>query len=338
MFQCYGVWDGNPARAGAGGPVGLFEPTANSATDVNYDVSLVSGYNTQITVTPSIKSCYAPTCVSDLNQSCPANLQVTEQPSDTPGPIPCGKDAACQSGACVNNTCVIACNDPSDQCVAANPPAGLMCDTVVPGGDGSTFADMYFAKNFSGKVPAGVGITMASGNQGTPTCWGDVDCAPGESCKMGVMGSFPAGVGVCPTASGAFQPQIKCASQSDVGNPCGGYQGGDFPNALGYDCVSAGAGAGDVACVPAFNPATSGLGRVETATTGATLFSGTGSPVNPEWLTAATTAGNGAPWYEAFANACPHQYGWQYDDHAGGLDCNSGAGGPNVNMTITFGP
>ena len=88
LYQCYGQWDANAARYGASGPVALFEPTSNSVTDVNYDISLVSGYNSQIQVMPSVPvppdhpaTCYAPGCTSDLNQGCPANLEVTEAPT-----------------------------------------------------------------------------------------------------------------------------------------------------------------------------------------------------------------------------------------------------------------
>jgi Thaumatin family len=353
LYQCYGQWDNNQARAGAAGPVTLFEPTGNMPPSiVNYDVSLVSGYNVPMQVTPSMSpspqlpaNCYAPGCTSDLNESCPANLQVKETPTNTPGPIACG-NGFCQSGVCKNNTCIVACNDPSDQCTTPNPPAGLMCNAVVPSGDGSTYADMYFLKNFSGKVhfPPGadLGATMVSGNQGTPTCWSTIDCLPEQTCKMNFVTNFPAGTGVCVPNNQALEPQINCATQSDVGKPCGGYAH-NFPNAIGYTCVSFGSANNDVACLPPYHPPIVGLGQYVTGTVDTTVhfWSGSGSLVNPEWQTAAKQAGNGTPWYEYFSKACPNTYGWQYDDYAGGFACNTsptGGMGPNVNITIIFGP
>src|ERR1019366_1936293 len=82
----------------------------------NYDVSHVSGYNMSVVVTPPTAqaggTCQAPGCLTDLNTSGPAALQVTE-PVGSTGPIPCGTGTFCQSGTCVNgDTCVIGCNDP----------------------------------------------------------------------------------------------------------------------------------------------------------------------------------------------------------------------------------
>lgn len=339
LYQCYGEWDKNKSEYGATGPVSLFEPTSNSAKNVNYDVSLVSGYNTQITIKPSSPSCPAPGCVSDLNASCPANLQVTEAPTAAKSAIPCGKGTYCQTGSCQNNsTCVIACNDPSDQCGRTKPPAGLKCTTVVPEGDGSTFADMYFVKNQSGTIdPSGKNQTMISGNQGNATCWGDADCLPGESCDMSMITNFPAGVGVCKPSSGSLQPQPNCATSADKGNVCGGYETQGFTTDIGYTCVSTGKEKTDVACVPAYDPAVKGLGTLVSNAKGTEKFySGTGSPLNPEFVTAAKQAGDGkTPWYETFSAACPHTYGWQYDDHAGGFSC---AVKTTLNLTVIFGP
>ena len=91
-----------------------------------------------------------------------------------------------------------------------------------------------------------------------------------------------------------------------------------------------------MACVPAYNPPVSGLGSSESASRQPDLFTGVGSFINPEWLTASTQAGGGTtPYYETFANACPHQYGFSYDDIAGDMQCFSSA---PINFTITFGP
>jgi hypothetical protein len=331
LVQCNGEWDGNKAEYGPASPVSLFEPTSNSTTDVNYDVSLVSGYNVRIAAAPSSSSCYAPSCTTDLNTTCPPLLQLTAEPNATPGPVPCGDGTFCQSGACVGSTCVIGCNDPSDQCSLATPPAGLDCTDTVPG-DTATYAEMYSAKGSTGD-------TMISPNQGNAICWGSLDCLPAETCNTALIENFSSGVGICVPNSGPLQPQTNCSTIADVGNPCGGYSA-SFADAIGYTCVSltAAQGGTPVACVPAFNPAVAGVGTLATSTDGTqSFYSGTAGPMNTTWLTAAKTAGGGTPWYETFSTACPHQYGWQYDDHTGGFDCNTN-GGDNVNFTITFGP
>jgi hypothetical protein len=353
LYQCYGDWNGFDTKHTGAAPVSLFELTSNSATNVNYDVSLVSGYNTAISVVPSSNSCYAPGCVTDLNQVCPVNLQVTASPTASPGPtpIPCGS-GFCETGFCQgNSTCVVGCNQPGLQCASSPAPAGLNCTTVIPSPtaspfwspDGSEYVDMYSAKNVSNAVTSqGTGISMASANQGTATCWADIDCQPGQTCTMGLVPAFPDGVGLClPETS----PPINCASQTDVGNACGGYEGAGYSNALGYTCVSiipspfpsgSPTPSPSVACVPAVE---AGLGSLEPPTATASpaqLFSGLGGLTNPEWQAAAMQAGNGTiPYYETFSNACPHEYAWQYDDNSGGLNCNT-IGGANVNMTISF--
>lgn len=339
LYQCQGQWNGSPYGVTGDAPASLFEATIVSNSSVNFDVSLVSGYNTAIKAVPSAASCYAPQCNSDLNSACPTNLQVTEAPSARPGPIPCGSGTFCQSGACVNNQCVIGCNDPGDQCAASNPPAGLQCNTVVPSGDGSTYFDMYEAANKSGKVSGPIGAAMSSGNQGTPTCWSDADCLPTESCQTTLISGFPSGLGICASNSApAFQPQPNCDA-NHVGDPCGGYFNAGYPNAQDYVCKQVTYNSvANYVCVPQFEPPVNGLGTAQTPTGGGTtLYTGTACPINPEWLSAATTAGNGTPWYEDFASACPHQYGWTYDDHAGDIGCTPGGSTP-TSMTVTFGP
>ncbi len=245
LYQCEGSWTNatiptNTAVTGAA-PASLFEPTSNSLTDVNYDVSNVSGYNNQIrvTVSPQPKAsskfpnnCYQPKCASDLNGSCPVNLQVTEAPVTTRTGVKCGGGTGlyCQSGqceACVagrgqscdamsKKTCVIGCNDPGDQCLA-NPAnaANLSCASPVPSPaptagswvpDGSSYYSMYQSANeVSGSQ--NLGTAMSSQNQGNPTCWSDakftgdanIDCAPDQVCDTTDFASlgFPSGVGVC---------------------------------------------------------------------------------------------------------------------------------------------
>jgi len=338
LYQCYGTWDGtNTAEVSAAAPVSLFEATFTGTSTVNYDTSQVNGYNTQISAEPSVAAsgatCYAPSCVSDLNSSCPSNLEYTEPPTSTPSSIPCGSGTYCQSGECVSGTCVIGCWDPGDLCALNSSASGLNCANTLP--SGATYDDMYLAKDTS------TGVAMSSGNQGDATCWGDVDCPPGETCEMagqaGIPGTFPKGAGVCGT-KGAYAQQINCHSQTDVGNGCGGYFGDGYLSALGYVCISTGTGSADVACVPAYNPPVSGLGSPESASGQPDLLTGVGSFINPEWLEAATQAGGGkTPYYETYAAACPHHYGFSYDDIAGDFQCFA-SGSNSVNFTITFGP
>ncbi|XP_058075579.1 thaumatin-like protein [Magnolia sinica] len=79
--------------AGAGGapPSTLAEFTLDSPLDF-YDVSLVDGYNLPVSILPSGSSgtCQEVRCVSDLNRSCPAALQVMRE----------GRVVACKS-ACM---------------------------------------------------------------------------------------------------------------------------------------------------------------------------------------------------------------------------------------------
>jgi hypothetical protein len=348
MYQCQGTWDGNSVTATPGSPVSLFEITDTSAADggagaANYDVSNNSGYNGPIKVDapnppgggPS-GNCYSNGCVTDLNTVCPELLETIQVPGGASGPISCA-GAHCQSGACgdcpswaspasclTGKTCVTGCNAPTTQC-GPSAPAGLECNTVIPSApdlvtDGSTYFDMYAAANKSGNVdPSHLGSAMFSGNQGTPTCWGTLDCPIGYSCVLGAstgITGWPTDVGLCMKggAGGTVRSSNFCAATSDIGKGCGGY-----PNSGVYTCVAAHTSSG-VACVPKFNPPTIGLGTYDSADN---LFTGLAAPNNPEWVAAGVLAGGGTiPYYETFTEACPQQYAWQYDDYAGGHECD----------------
>ncbi len=377
LYQCQGTWDSNSADQGPGTPATQFEITDNSAADggsgaASYDVTNLAGYNNPISVsldfTPSgpttDPACYATSCNTDLNTICPSLLQVIEPPT---GSGTCG-GGTCQSGACEpcpsgggasclgGMTCVIGCGAPGKLCgsnypspVSAPGVSSLRCDNAISSGsvhgipfisDQSQYRDMYDAANDSGVVSSSnVGVTMFSGNQGTPTCWGDIDCAPGESCLIGPTNSgitgLPSYVGICATTNQGGTPTglpvTDCNSTSDIGNNCGGY-----PSSPVYTCVAATGVSTGVACLPAYDPPTTGLGTFDTSSG---FFNGIGAPLNPEWESAALWAsGTGkdkgtTPYYETFSNACPHQYAWTYDDHTGGLACN----GYPLAFTVTFG-
>jgi hypothetical protein len=376
LFQCQGTWDSLTADFGPETPASQFEITDTSAADgglgaATYDVTNLAGYNNPIDValdfTPSgtNPACYATSCNTDLNTICPSLLQVIEPPTGSSGS--CGtNNATCQTGFCEScpsgadptscnggSTCVIGCNGPGKLCGSSYPSpvsapgvTDLECDTTIPGftaaGQLAQYRDMYDAANDSGiAVSSDIGVTMFSGNQGTPTCWGDIDCAPGETCLIGPtatgISGLPSGVGICAVPNPGGTPTAlqvtDCNSTSDNGNLCGGYASVSSPV---YSCVLASGVSSGVACLPAYDPPISGIGTYDT-TTG--FFTGIGAPINPEWEAAALwAAGNGTtagttPYYETFSNACPHQYAWTYDDHTGGLACN----GYPLTFTVSFG-
>jgi hypothetical protein len=373
--------------------------SGNNPRAANYDVSNVSGYNDSIYVsldfTPSSKynntTCTPVGCVSDLNASCPTLLQIIEPPTATASSIQCGGASEyCQTGACIpcptdadpascvgGFTCDIGCNGPGSVCTSTYPTpvaapglTGLDCADAIPAPtsspiwtpDNSEYVDMYLSSNHSGSESgSNVGAAMFSGNQGTPTCWGDIDCAPGQTCltngTSGIVG-LPDDVGICATINPNGLPiriqETNCLSSADIGNGCGGY-----PNSGIDTCVAApgtilpptppssplptptATPSPGVACLPAFNPPTVGLGTYNDSSG---LFTGVGAPLNPEWNAAALwAAGDGSttgitPYYETFSNACPHQYAWTYDDNTGGLACNGRAqNGGQVALTVAFG-
>jgi hypothetical protein len=323
-------------------PVTQFEVTSSTAS-VNYDVSIAAGYNVETKATPvggglvvpgtpstDVVACYDAGCTADLNATCPEALQVVE------------------SGQ------VIGCLDPCTRCQRSDPPAALQCDTLLSdqwtsctSTTGSvTYEDLYCAKNFSDGNP------QASPNQGTPTAFSQLDCAPVTSFVTPTFVSsytLPAGQGVCLYTS-APQSTISnfndygwadaqsgttknCGGSSPLpdGTACGGYltvqsDGSYYTDAIGYTCQTAtyplAAGGTQTAhlCMP---PTTTGLGVcTEDLAGGLPLYSGTGGVANAAWITAATAAGGGTtPYYVPFKIACEAAYAWQYDDIASGFGC-----------------
>ncbi|HYL58461.1 MAG TPA: thaumatin family protein [Candidatus Acidoferrales bacterium] len=335
QYSCTTGSPGSVVEIGPSGPTSLFEPTVDSGDSKTfYDVSLASGYNVPIgvgvSVTPS-GTCQESGCVSDLLTSCAPALQVTVQPTAS-GTIPCGAGTFCSSGACVSGKCVIGCNDPGDQCTSIDPgcknteeDGALKCCTAVPSGpgftaDGADYVDMYLVQNYSAAIDSGNQFQkMISSNGATPVCWGNLDCAPGQTCEMGVVPGFPAGVGICNVPG-------KCGGVA-VGQPCGQYLGNDGGQAYGYTCVQTTSVDVPTACVPPVSSENVGLGTFTSP-----FYSGEGGLLNPEWLAAATVAGGGTPFYQTITQACPNQYPFQYDDNAGSFNCTQ-----DVNYTVTFG-
>jgi len=340
---------GGTGQVGPNPPVVLFEATS-STTSVNYDVSLNSGYNVEITALPvgggfvfplttAAAACPTVGCTSDLNATCPVALQV------------------------INNGTVVGCLDPCTQCTQSAPNgsapnaqiyAALMCDQPIttdysgnspantaacsgPTGGLPTYQDMYCAKNFEGD-----GNAQASVNQGTPTAFSQADCFPGTTFVIPT--SFPSGYapptnqGVClynsitPDVNDYSWANGNCAKLLD-GAPCGGYDG-NYPNALGYTCQTAmftfdSAQTTAHLCLP---PTTSGLGTCTNDSNGGLpLYAGVGGTFNAAWLTAGLQAATAStttpytpgttPYYQTFKTACPAAYTWQYDDSASGFAC-----------------
>jgi Thaumatin family len=218
------------------------------------------------------------------------------------------------------------------------------CDSSL---HNAKYEDLYCAKSFFD------GNAMQSGNQGTPTCFGPKDCPPGSTCEdLGLIPGAPA-EGVCinpsnPNYSACFQNLTTGpCSAATVGKPCGGEME-FFSNALGYKCraVTYNGGASTAyACLP---PTTTGLGACNNTgvspTVGTcnitnpapvppTLYKGTASPANADFVKAAIQAGGGTtPYYAFFKQACHRAYSWTYDDPSGDLACNAGFTGFNVQI------
>ncbi len=355
-----GQLDCDTIQKSGNNPATLFEVTSSTGGVVNYDVSVVDGGNATLRATPIDSStskgidCIAGGCTADLKLVCPANLRITIPAVTTPTPISCG-GKFCPEGTCVNSACVIGCLAPCDQCKQPSPPAGLSCKTNI----GSTYTacdssihnakyeDLYCAKSFFD------GNSMQSGNQGTPTCFEAKDCPPGSTCED--IGSIPGAPaeGVCidpsnPNYSACFQNLTTGAcSATTVGQPCGGEME-FFIDALGYKCraVKYNGGASTAyACLP---PTTTGLGACNNTgvspTAGTcgitnpvpvapTLYKGTASPANADFVTAAIQAGGGTtPYYAFFKQACRRAYSWTYDDPSGDLSCTAGFSGFDVQI------
>ncbi|MEO8740405.1 MAG: thaumatin family protein [Casimicrobiaceae bacterium] len=331
-------------------PVTQFEVTSATGTpnNANYDVSLVAGANVEMKVTPTGGSyplggvpagqndvaCYVAGCSSDLDVTCPTNLQV-------------------KSGATV-----IGCLDTCTQCQRTAPTgstpnaiiyAALKCDQPIaqdasgkaPGpttncsgaaGAGPSYQDMYCVQNFSEATRATGPIknAQASSNQGTPTATSQNDCFPGTTY---IVPNYPtgyqppAGAGVCLYASApqtnispnfnnygwadfASQATLNCQDLMD-GTACGGYLTGQtdmlpgggtqkatYAQALGYTCRT-------VTYLDNLTqnktahlclpPTISGLGTCTYDSQGLNpLYTGVGGVFNASWLQAGVQAGGGS--------------------------------------------
>jgi len=188
-------------------PMTLFEPTFDTTQAAGildfYDVSLVSGYNVPLEVSPASKGCVVTgSCTSDLNATCPEVLQVT-------GPA-CTEGACPNGGECVDDVCVIGCLDPCDACGQSSPPAALDCDTN---------RDFYCCESQQ---------QSNSCNSASATCFDDRDCMNLSNgilsascdlttnlCKKTCTKNSDCPGGTCDMAAGQCAPPlVSCASVS----------------------------------------------------------------------------------------------------------------------------
>lgn len=366
--QCGGANQGTAACTVTGNPPGAILEV-NTGVNTNpgqisyYDLSLVNGYNVPMAVTVSGSGCNQTNvgCVADLLNSCPTGLQMTVPPTASgDSDLPCGTGTFCPAGQCINNNaCLVACFDPGDACLQqASSVIPLQCNLAIPGINppgiscsgqvlpSVPYLDMYLAKNYSGTDAAGNAYsgdstTMASPNQGTPTCFANADCpvsAP-DCLTSGFPSSYtpPSGAGVCVNlaSSGSANSYNGC-SQTTSGQPCGGLIGAGFSNALGYTCQNVtytqtgGSSQTASVCLPSL---TNGLGSYSVPTQGTPQYSGVAGVMNAAWMAAALQAGNGQPYYSIFKQACPTAYSWQYDDVASLYTCST-----VTSFTVTFCP
>jgi len=371
--QCNGVpgSSGGQLDCGAGSnqfgpapPIVLFEATTTGSA-VNYDVSLNSGYNVSLAAVPNgggyvfpltttAAACPPAGCIADLQ--CPTYLQTTG------GCLaPCSQCTNSAPGGSTANATTYAalqCDQTITTDFSGNTPSDTTaCSGTVTGGL-PTYQDMYCDANAEGDNNA-----TASGNQGTPTAFSQLDCFPGTTFVVPTYPNGytpPAGAGVCLYESSTpgvndygwtdlVNGTESCGSLLD-GVACGGYrtnQGGGayFPEALGYTCRTVTLPSNFPTttahlCLP---PTVSGLGTCETdQTTAATptpgslsLYAAAGGVTNAAWLTAGLQAATSStsspyapgsiPYYETLKNACPYAYAWQYDDAASGYSCTVNA-------------
>ena len=186
-------------------PTTLFEPTFDSLGVDFYDVSLVSGYNVPLEVTPSTAGCVVTgACTSDLNATCPVSLGVTG------GSCTTGGDCA-DGGACVGGQCVVGCMDPCDQCSAPNPPAALDCPAN---------RNFYCCEGAQ---------KSNSCNSGSATCFDDNDCknlangklsatcdATTRLCLRSCTSDAECPAGTCDTTRGQCTPPLVTCSAAQV--------------------------------------------------------------------------------------------------------------------------
>jgi hypothetical protein len=317
----------NPAAGVAETATGatLFEMNADADTPVQdfWDVSLVSGYNLPLQVvacnaTGGGAGCQlggqsAPDfpigCVSDLNQTCPAPLQIAGQcncisNSDCPQGQTCGANNLCSWGGSGPGSCTVTCIDPDDSCdgfgLFANAstlaaPAALKCNDAVSTLNGTTYDDYY---------GCGGALQPVSCNNGAAACFADNDCPYlGQTCQGNICTPVNAADQFAQCVDSACNPNVSQAAD--------------------YSCQQVQLQGQSVSlCLP--NAPDS------------TTESGCCGAYNSGWLTAANAAGGSAttPFTQVFRSACQYSYSFQYDDVASSFQCPDTQG--EVNYLLSF--
>ncbi|HEV8241509.1 MAG TPA: thaumatin family protein [Thermoanaerobaculia bacterium] len=312
----------NPAAGVSNSALGatLFESVFDSNSIDFWDLSLVNGYNLPVQASAcnasgGAASCtfggaaftgFPVGCTSDLDQSCPAALQVTGSQSclvtsDCPSGQTCGSNNLC-SGTGATVTCI----DPSDLCGPAGqggfglyanqtlltPPASLQCNTAVTTSNPTTYNQYYGC--------AGA-LAAVSCNNAAVVCFADNDCPyAGQTCNNNVCWPVNSANNLAACVNGACNASVSQGAQ--------------------YSCQTVN---GSSLCLP-IAPTT-------------TLESGCCGAYNSAWLTAAQNAnGGGTTTYtQVFRQACPDSYSFQYDDVASSFQCSDSAG-TEVNYLVTF--
>jgi hypothetical protein len=192
-------------------PVTLFEVNYAAANVAYYDVSLADSYNLSMLAAPSTTGCATAGCTSNLNATCPQYLQALGTSCTSAADCPAG--GVCQNGFCVMG-CISACN----QCKAGINTTALNC---------SQYEDQYCCSN------------NISCNQGSPTCFGNIDCATLACTDNANCGSDNCTQqGICAEMTcnnnNLCSPTLTCQSSSDCNTNAG------------YTCVGG-------ACVPPTN-------------------------------------------------------------------------------------
>lgn len=295
--QCGAAGEGTGACTVSANGVTLFEPTLDAPAGPGKTVDY---YDVSLGTGYNVPVAVHPSVAScPITGKCGSDLNKSCPSALQVTGDACTQDSDCKSRACNGSNCVVGCLDPCDACKLASPPAALQCDT---------YSDLYCC----------TGSSTASCNLGSATCFANSDC---QALGDGHV------VGTCNTTT------HLCSAPCTMDSDCGG-AAGSCDTTLGQctaaivDC-SATPCAAQLSCdtnVSPFSP--NGICVPES--------NSCCGPYNPNWLTAASAAGGGTPFTDAFKSACPTAYSYQYDDPTSLFTC-APTDGP-VNYKVVFCP
>ena len=174
-------------------PVTLFEGNYAAPNVAYYDVSLADSYNLPMQAVPGTMGCAAAGCTSNLNATCPRYLRSFG--------ASCASDMDCPAGGvCQNGACIIGCISACNQCKAGDNTSALNC---------TEYEAQYCCTN------------NISCNQGSPTCFGNIDCnalACTEDANCGSDNCTEQGICAqmsCDNATSLCNPPLTCQNTSD---------------------------------------------------------------------------------------------------------------------------